>query len=83
MELDSRVAMLTGAGRLGTAIAVELARAGASVGVVDVNAVAAAKVANVARAGGAPKATHVAAPLEYSRFEVSVPTSFPVTTSQR
>lgn len=66
MELDRRVAMLTGAGRLGTAIAVELARAGASVGVVDVNAVAAAKVANVARAGGAPKATHVAADVSNS-----------------
>ena len=61
MELKDRIAMLTGAGRLGTAIAAELARAGARVGVVDVNVDAAAKVADVARTEGAPKASHVGA----------------------
>lgn len=66
MELSGRIAMLTGAGRLGTAIAAELARAGASVGVVDVNADAAAKVADRARAAGAPKAMHVAADVSRS-----------------
>ncbi|MCA1647049.1 MAG: SDR family oxidoreductase [Chloroflexi bacterium] len=61
MELEGRIAMLTGAGRLGTAIAAELARAGARVGIVDVNSDAAARVADVARSQGAPKATHVGA----------------------
>jgi NAD(P)-dependent dehydrogenase (short-subunit alcohol dehydrogenase family) len=61
VELRGRGAMLTGAGRLGTAIAAELARAGARVGVVDQNVDAAAKVADVARAEGAPKATNVCA----------------------
>jgi NAD(P)-dependent dehydrogenase (short-subunit alcohol dehydrogenase family) len=58
--------MLTGAGRLGRAIAAELARAGARVGVVDVNGDAAAKVADVARAEGAPRATHVRADVSKS-----------------
>ncbi len=58
--------MLTGAGRLGTAIAAELARAGASVGVVDLNADAAARVADAARAEAAPKATHVRADVSNS-----------------
>src|SRR5919198_3139378 len=58
--------MLTGAGRLGTAIAAELARAGARVGVVDVNGDAAEKVANVARAEGAPRATHARADVSNS-----------------
>src|SRR6266542_1271895 len=66
MELRGRIAMLTGAGRLGNAIAAELARAGASVGVVDIGADAAAKVADRARAAGAPKATHVAADVSKS-----------------
>jgi NAD(P)-dependent dehydrogenase (short-subunit alcohol dehydrogenase family) len=66
MELRGRIAMLTGAGRLGTAIAAELARAGASVGAVDLNADAAARVADLARAEGAPKATHVAADVSRS-----------------
>jgi len=66
MELSGRIAMLTGAGRLGTAIAAELARAGAQVGVVDLNADAAAKVADVARTSGAPKATHARADVSRS-----------------
>jgi NAD(P)-dependent dehydrogenase (short-subunit alcohol dehydrogenase family) len=61
MQLKGRTAMLTGAGRLGKAIASELARAGASVGVVDMKADAAAKVADTARSEGAPKTTHVGA----------------------
>ena len=56
-ELSGHVAMLTGAGRLGRAIATELANAGAAVGVVDANGDAAAEVAAELRAHGA-KATH-------------------------
>src|SRR5439155_1600291 len=55
-ELAGRVAMVTGgAGRLGRAISVELAHAGAAVGIVDARADAAAAVvaASSARAGGA------------------------------
>jgi NAD(P)-dependent dehydrogenase (short-subunit alcohol dehydrogenase family) len=66
MELEGRSAMLTGAGRLGTAIAKELGRAGARVGVVDLNAEAAAKAADAARAEGAPKATQLAADVSKS-----------------
>jgi len=60
MDLAGRVALLTGAGRLGRAIALELARAGAKVGVVDRDGSAAAAVADVARGEGA-KATHATA----------------------
>lgn len=66
MELEGRNAVLTGAGRLGTAIAAELGRAGASVGVLDLNATAAAAVADVARTAGAPRVMHVAADVSKS-----------------
>ena len=66
MQLEGRGAMLTGAGRLGTVIAAELARAGARVGVVDVNGDAAAKVANVARSNGAPRPTRARAHVSQS-----------------
>ena len=66
MELSGRIAMLTGAGRLGGAIAAELARAGAQVGIVDVNVDAAAKVAELARSEGAPKAAHARADVSNS-----------------
>jgi NAD(P)-dependent dehydrogenase (short-subunit alcohol dehydrogenase family) len=66
MELSGRIAMLTGAGRLGTAIAAELARAGARVGIVDMNPDAAGRVAEVARSEGAPKAMHVRADVSSS-----------------
>src|SRR5438105_2218166 len=66
MDLEGRIAMLTGAGRLGTAIAAELARAGARVGVVDLNVDAAAKVADVARREGAPRAAHMRADVSNS-----------------
>jgi NAD(P)-dependent dehydrogenase (short-subunit alcohol dehydrogenase family) len=66
MELSGRIAMLTGAGRLGGAIAAELARAGAQVGIVDVNVDAASKVAELARSEGAPKAAHARADVSNS-----------------
>jgi NAD(P)-dependent dehydrogenase (short-subunit alcohol dehydrogenase family) len=53
-ELTGHVAMLTGgAGRLGRAIATELAQAGAAVGVVDAKGDAAGEVAGTLRARGA------------------------------
>src|SRR3989442_1312439 len=60
-ELAGHVAMLTGgAGRLGRAIATELANAGATVGVVDAKGDAAAKVAAGLRTGGARTASAAA-----------------------
>jgi len=52
-ELAGRVAMVTGgAGRLGRAISVELAHAGAAVGIVDARAdAAAAVVATIVKTG--------------------------------
>ena len=53
-ELEGRVAMVTGgAGRLGRAIATELANAGAAVGVVETKTDAAAELAARLRAQGA------------------------------
>src|SRR5205823_415922 len=53
-ELEGRVAMVTGgAGRLGSAIATELANAGAAVGVVETKTDAAAELAARLRAHGA------------------------------
>ena len=60
-ELQGRVAMVTGgAGRLGRAISMELARAGASVGIVDTRADAAAAVAATVHATGARSASAAA-----------------------
>ena len=60
-ELAGHVAMLTGgAGRLGHAIATELANAGAAVGVVDAKGDAVAKVAAGLRTGGARTASAAA-----------------------
>jgi NAD(P)-dependent dehydrogenase (short-subunit alcohol dehydrogenase family) len=72
MDLAGRVAMMTGAGRLGRAIATELARAGARVGVVDRDAGAAAKVAEIARAEGAQTAHATADVSEAAEVEAAV-----------
>ncbi len=74
MELEGRVAMMTGAGRLGRAIATELARAGAKVGVVDRDAGAAAKVAEAARAAGARTAHATADVSQAEEVEAAVDT---------
>ncbi len=60
-ELTGRVAMVTGgAGRLGRAIAAELARSGAAVGIMDTRADACAAVADALTRDGAHAATSAA-----------------------
>ena len=57
-DLEGRIAMVTGgAGRLGRAISMELARAGAAVGVFDARADAAADVATAIHADGGKSAS--------------------------
>ena len=58
MELDGRVAMVTcGAGRLGRAISMELAREGAAVGIFEARADAGAEVATAIRKSGGKAAS--------------------------
>lgn len=59
MELAGRSAFLTGGGRLGRAIALELARAGASVGVFDRHEDAGSAVAGAVHAAGGRAVSYV------------------------